>query len=441
MASLSGRSLGTGAALGTAAIVRMRNGLPIPPAIPPRVAAQLARRREDETPDVVLVAEDYGTAASFAASLKWGNVVGIIAGFAPPEVAAPLLPIVVDLPALLETVQDDMLVIVDGDRGVIIADPDAVVIGQYQAEHNHLAPKRRLYLDEGHLRAHTLDGRTVPVAARVSTFAEVDAALANGADALCVPFDCELLPAEAEEEEQRTALFALIEQTSGKPIYLSDEYTLPSGLILEVSTKADVAIGCPVRAHLEGLGVGELGLELNEARADCLANDTPCDMPQMVVEIPGGYNLPLDDPEKAAFFLDRFVYNGATRAVLMLEDDTLDTEMLSWVDGVVASANSVMLPVFAQWIITSFDFSGVGGLDASARDTLRLLVGSGVSGLIVTSGDVADVKAAVSELSFSECRESLSDLLAEYRNGAGESSGPGSSTGRNEYLVGEGIGA
>ena len=307
MASLSGRSLGTGAALGIAAVVRVRNGLPIPPAIPPRVAAQLARRREDETPDVVLVADDYGTAASFAASLKWGNVVGIVAGFAPPDVAAPLLPIVVDLPGLLDVVQDDMLVIVDGERGVVIADPDAVVIGQYQAQHNHLAPKRRLYLDEGHLRAHTLDGRRVPVVARVSTTEEVTQALANGADGLCVPYDCALLPADsdaddgAQEEAQRAALFALIEQTSGKPLYFSDEYTLCASVILEAATKADVAIGCPVREHLEGLGVGELGQELNEARADCLANDTPCDMPQLVVEMPGGYPVPLDDPEGARF--------------------------------------------------------------------------------------------------------------------------------------------
>ena len=114
--------------------------------------------------------------------------------------------------------------------------------------------------------------------------------------------------------------------------------------------------------------------------------------------------------------------------MLTLDDEALDTEMIAWLDGMVATANGVMLPVFAQWIITSFDFSGTGGLEAHTKDKLRLLVGSGLAGLIVASGDVADVKDAVRDLSFSECRESLSELLAEYRRGENTSVHSGADT-------------
>ncbi len=122
MASLRGTGLGTGIALGTAAIVRLRNGFPVPPAIPPRIMEQLAKRRGDETPDIVLVADDYATAVGIAASVRWGNVVAIVAA---GSAGTPLndLPTVAGIAGLLEAVQEDTLIIVDAGRGVVVADP------------------------------------------------------------------------------------------------------------------------------------------------------------------------------------------------------------------------------------------------------------------------------------------------------------------------------
>ena len=56
---------------------RLRGGAPVPPSIPPRIAAQMARRSE-EKPDVVLVASDYMTAVAFSDTLRWANVVEIV---------------------------------------------------------------------------------------------------------------------------------------------------------------------------------------------------------------------------------------------------------------------------------------------------------------------------------------------------------------------------
>ena len=80
-------------------------------------------------------------------------------------VATPQLPVVAGVDGLAENVQEDMLLIVDASRGLVLTDPDGMMVAQYQAEQNNLAPKRRLYLDEGHLSAQTIDGHTVQVLA------------------------------------------------------------------------------------------------------------------------------------------------------------------------------------------------------------------------------------------------------------------------------------
>ena len=415
MARLRGSGSGRGFALGTAAVVRLRGGRPVLPSIPPRIAAQMARRSEEQ-PDIILVAGDYATAAAFTDSIRWGNVVGIaVASPASEDADALQLPFVAGVTGLLENMADDMLLIVDADRGLVVTDPDGIVVAQYQAERSNLAPKRRLYLDEGHLDAQTLDGRTVQVYARVSTQDDVVAALHNGADALYVPSGCDLLPAEADEEEQRDDLLALVQQAGGKPLLLADNDAISVNALLEAAAKADITVFSSLMPHLEGQGVGELGQELNEARADCLANNEPCDMPRLGIEIPANHPLPLDDPEQSTFYADRLAYNGAARLLVTLEDEQINPPLLAWLDSLVAAANTVMLPVIAQWVIWSFGFDGADAsgetLEAGAQNILGLLVGAGVGSVIVAAGDVSKTKNAIREANYSECRDALRAFL------------------------------
>ena len=414
MASLQGTGLGTGIALGTAAVVRLRNGFPLPPAIPPRIMEQLAKRRGEETPDIILVANDYATAVAIADSVRWGNVVGIAAV---EGADAPLneTPAVVGVAGLLEAIEEDMLMVVDASRGVVVANPDGVAFAQYQTMRNNMAPKKRLYLDEGHLAAYTLDGRAVQVFAQVTTLDAIETAQANGADALYVPYGSPLLPADADEDEQREALLQLILQAGGKPLLLADEYALPAPLLLEAAVKADLTIACPLMPHLEGLGVGEMGQELNEARADCLANDVLCDVPRFAVNLPLDFieaNAALEDPEQATFFMDRMAYNGAMRVLVSLEYAALEIPLLSSLDAMIRAANTAMLPIYmASWLATFGSLEESGGLDANNQSALEQLVGAGSAALIVPPSDITVVKSAIRELNFWECREALSKLL------------------------------
>jgi hypothetical protein len=403
-------------ALGTVAIVRVRAGFPKMPAIPQRIVEMLSKHKLDETPDVILVAADYRMALDIAGSLRWGNVVGIAAETGPPDAPISAYPAVINVPGLLESVADDMLMIVDADQGIVIADPDGLAVAHYQAEHDKLAPKRRLFLDAAHLPAETVDGRAVLVLAHVATQADVSTALDCGADILYVPFDVPLLPAEVEDVEQRQRLIALLDQSSGKPLLIVDDYALPPMLLLEACLRADITLAEPPVAHLDGLGLAELAEELNEAQAECLANDAQCALPMLALYVGSNYALPLSDPEQLADTVSRWAARGTMRIVLGMDrdGDTLDEKNLLALDNLVAAANANMLPVYVNarelhWF--EDEALNPGGRIRDRETAFQLMIGSGVSGLIVDPTQVEATKAAIRDLNFSECREALSNLL------------------------------
>lgn len=408
MAHLRGTGLGRGMALGTAAIVRMRNGFPLMPQIPARIAEKLSKRHLVETPDVILAAEDYRMALDIAGSLRWARVVGIIAGHA--ESGAPIsnYPAVVNVPALLDLIQDDMLIVVDADRGVVIADPNGIAVAEYQAEHDRLAPKRRLYLDEGHLPAETVDDRVVLVLAEVSSADEVATALEAGADLVYVPFDAPLLPDREDDAAKRKDLVALIDRTAGKDLILADEYALPPMLLLEASLRAEITLAEPPMPHLDGLGLGELAEELNSAQAECLANDARCALPRLGLLL-RSHDVPDGDNETLTRFVDRLATRGATRIVYS-DLPAFDPDRLPFLDALVAACTAAGMPVFlniADTIFAEADFDG----SFTLKTALPLLVGAGAAGLIVKPESVSGIKKAVGELNFSECREALSERL------------------------------
>lgn len=419
MSRLRGAGRGRGMALGTAAIVRMRNGFPLLPPIPARIADQLAKRKMTEMPDVILVAEDYRLALDIASSLRWARVVGIAAASAPSDAPISALPAVVNVAGLLDIVQDDMLIVVDADHDLVIADPIGLDVAHYQAERDKIAPRRRLFLDDVHLPAETLDGRAVLVPARVETSEQVTIALEQGADAIYVPFDAPLMPEDVDDVTQRRNLLELIDHAAGKPLLLADHYALPPMLLLEASLRADLMIAVPLQDHLDGLGLGELGSELNEAQADCLANDAQCELPRLAVLLTSLDRVrAFHDLEQMAFFMDRLAVGNAIRLVLDSEyphGSPYERKDLALLDLVVAAANATMLPVIVAFDRSAWKDANTQ-VEASPADDyhtqMRFLVGVGASGIIAGPSEVKAMKAAIREMNFSECREALSEILS-----------------------------
>src|SRR4051794_20970685 len=131
MARLRGTGLGAGMAMGTAAVVRMSTGVPLMPQAPERITTLIGQRRLTETPEVILVAEDYRTALALSASLGWAKVVGIAAERSDSDAAVPSIPTVTGLSGLMRQAADDVLILVDATRGVVLVDPDPIYLAQY----------------------------------------------------------------------------------------------------------------------------------------------------------------------------------------------------------------------------------------------------------------------------------------------------------------------
>lgn len=400
MAYLRGVGVGTGIALGTSAVVRMRNGFPQVPSIPPRIMELLAKKRLNETPDVVLIADDLEMALTVARSLRWGRVVGVVASSPISESKATVIPAVVDVPGVVDLIPDDMLVLVDAEQGVVIADPDGAIVAQYQAERENLAPRIRLYLDEAHLPAETLDGHMVLVIASAGSEEELSDALEEGADMLYIPLDSEILPLNADPQTQRSALLDLTLRCSGKALLIADDYALPPMLLLEACLRADITLAEPVREYLNGLGIGEFMEELNEAHAECLVNQARCAMPRLGVRL-SDEMLPTLDTERLSLFTDKLAMNGATRVLLDCPRfGGIGEVNLPLLDTFVAVATATMLPVFLR-------------LDRVDREEIAHLLGAGIAGLVVSPSEVQEIKSLLRSLNFSECRETLSELLKQ----------------------------
>ncbi len=154
-----------------------------------------------------------------------------------------------------------------------------IYLAQYTAEHDRVAPKRRICLDEAHYPAQTVDGKTVQVIAWIDDPAEqVPVAMENGADALFVPFNSTLH--RATEDAQRKLMFAMIHEGAGKPVILADPYALPAMLLCEASAEADITVAAPLSDDPTLPGLPERRAELEKMESSCFDNDIPASIPE-----------------------------------------------------------------------------------------------------------------------------------------------------------------
>ncbi len=413
--------LGSGMALGTAAIVRVNHGVTMAPEVPVRIVAGLARYPDAERPDIVLIAQDYRMALAWVKELQWGRVVAIAATTAEPYAPVSPVPAVVNVAGLFDALQPDMLVLVDAEHGVVLADPDGLAIARYQAEHDHVNPKKRLYLENVHLPVKTRDGRPIQIVANVRTADQVEEALKEGADGFYVPFDAPLLPVAADEPTLRRNLFAFLEQAAGKPLILSDHYTLPLVTILEATMRAEITLAVPPRGDLEGLGLREQSEEFAAAEAECIENDVLCSAPHLAANIVSTDAYCERGAEGA--WVDALVASGATRLIISMEESgVLDEFRLPVLSALVSAAASNLVPATVSADNRCFNPFGINELKNELETAMRLLIGIGAAGVIVGPAEVSAAKRFVGTLTQWECRQSVRPFL-EDGNGADESTG------------------
>lgn len=404
---LRGRGIGGGAAMGTAVIVRVKSGVPMPPEIPDRISRLIADRRLIGKPDVIVVADDYAAAAAVSHAIAWANVVGIAAARAGDAAQMSPVPAVVDLPALLDVVVSDTLLVIDASRSLALLDPTGVEVARFQAERDKIAPRRRIYLDEAHLPAQTLDGRVIQVHARVDTLDEVVAALEAGADGLLVSTGGLLLPATAGGHEHTQALIEVTTTAPGKPLLLVDQYLLDGATIAVGAGIADVTLFEPLRHELPGMGLLEMVAEIQGALSELDEREVVADVPRIGALLGPAASA---GPSGAGDLADAVARCGGTRALLDAGGD------LSYAETVGAACAAHLLPMMAIARVAgpaaggAADERSPAGADSAVG--MRSLLGAGAVGLVVAGEAVGAVKAIVRDSSVAECRDALLRSLA-----------------------------
>jgi len=403
MARLRGTGLGAGMALGTAAVVRMQNGVPLIPEAPPRIAALAAQRRLTETPEVVIVAQHYRVAQAIAPSIRWAKVVGIAVEFEDPDAAVPSVPAVMGLSGLVRAADDDVLVLVDATRGVVLVDPDPIYLAQYTAEHDRIAPKNRLYLDDAHLPAQTLDGHTLTVVA-ITADSGVETALASGPDALY-----HSLPLTFDPDELRRHLGGMVSVAAGKPLIVPYNPSLPLTPLVEAAASSDITIAVPPSSGefiAEAQAINQLQEELDAAQNECVEKDILCGPPRIAAEVVVSQLSDWPDPETVTSSLEQAA--GAFASRLIYFGPAGNREELEPLLHLSAKASANLMQVIVA--VTSDSLPEIASnTDFASR--LQLLIGAGITGFLVTSDLTQQTKEAIRSASVSECRESLSRWL------------------------------
>jgi phosphocarrier protein FPr len=151
------------------------------------LGATLGRAHLSSLPaDTILIADELSP--SDVVQLEPGNVLGIaLAGGTPTAHSAILarslgIPLVCGLGAGVLTVAPQSPCIVDGDRGLLVLEPDAVTLRRARASQQSLVEERAQAARHAHQPAHTRDGLHVPVLANANSPEDVFAAADVGAE-------------------------------------------------------------------------------------------------------------------------------------------------------------------------------------------------------------------------------------------------------------------
>lgn len=172
---------------------------------------------------VVLLAEEL--LPSETATLTAERVLAVVtAGGGPTAHAAILarrlgIPAVVAVGAPLHQVENEQLLVVDGDAGEVLVDPSPDERAQAERARRHALEARATAQATAAAPAVTRDGRAIEVAANIGSLADVQEALAAGADGVGL-LRTEFLflgrSTEPDEEEQVATYRALLEPFGGR---------------------------------------------------------------------------------------------------------------------------------------------------------------------------------------------------------------------------------
>lgn len=348
------------------------------------------------------------------------------------------IPMVVGLgPDVLE-VQDRAEVVLDGDAGVLVLQPEPGRLAAARAD----ADRRRAARESAVARrldpAQTTDGHRLTVLANAASAAEVMEALDQGAEGVGL-LRTELLFLDARawptRAEQATFLSLILAPLTGRvatvrlldfgadktPPFLRGaagrgiELLLESPQALENQLAAIVDVGANVKLRILVPMVTrrEQLRRVRQVLAGVLGGGRPPQVGAMI-ETPEAARQAADIAEESDFL--SIGTNDLTQLVLGLDRErsrsapVTDVRVLRLIDATVRAGRAAGIPV---------DVCGEAASDAIA---MPILVGLGVSELSVAAARVGEVRASIRSLDFAVCREAAEKRLLDQPADAGRES-------------------
>lgn len=209
-----------------AAAARLHDDFGVPSLAPDRLRRLGERLRsfgmENPEPEQIILVGERIPPGFWLSPLPGVQIVGLAAGDFSRLLPPPDLPVVLGLdPSGLRMIEEDDILILDGDRGRVYVAPDAATVARYQAP---FTLARRFFLEGSHLPARTAsDNRLITILCEARTLVEAEYAMSSGADGLVVSAVNDFLGGETLAQtagEQAQTLGDLARIIGGQPLYL-----------------------------------------------------------------------------------------------------------------------------------------------------------------------------------------------------------------------------
>jgi len=372
----------------------------------------------------VLIADTLGPAdvAELAPSV---NAIALAAGGITSHAAIVArslgLPMVVGAGAELLEVEDGEEVLVDGDHGAVLREPDAEQAAEARTDVERRHSAREIAIARRLEPAKTRDGRRVRVLANASTAAELEEATGQGAEGVGL-MRTELLFLEAtawpsyerQVEVFRPVLARLEDQTATVRLFDFGGDKTPPFLSGIVKRGIDVLLDEPdaLRAHVKAVVDAGRGTRLRilvpmvSSASQLIAVREAVGSGPLVgamIETPEAASAPAEIAQASDFL--SIGTNDLTQLVLGLDREqsrrapVMNPRVLILIDATVRAGHAARIDV------------DVCGEAASDPAVMPILIGLGVDELSVAAARVGLVRQLVRELDFVACEKEAEKLL------------------------------
>ena len=133
------------------------------------------------------------------------------------------MPAVVGAGKSIREIKDGDLIVVDGEEGIVIINPDKATLKDYEKRREDFIESKHQLLKYATMKSTTIDGKSVELAANIGSSEDLEAVLKNGAEAIGL-FRTEFLymskDALPTEEEQYSEYKSVLEKMNGKPVII-----------------------------------------------------------------------------------------------------------------------------------------------------------------------------------------------------------------------------